>query len=108
MRMRPIDKAQDHLGKSFEEIFLYYLDNGYMYSSDDLFLLADERKSKKELDFCDIWYIKYACGNLRRIFEICPHQNEYVEFERMDERTRRYRFSTLKEKINGIKTTRST
>jgi hypothetical protein len=73
-----------------------------MYIGPDLFLIAEERKSKKELDFCDIWYIKYACGKLKRIFEICPHDHEFVEFERMDDKTRRYKFSEIKERINGI------
>lgn len=99
--MTPLERSILALGKNFEETFHYYLDHGYIYIGPDLFVMAEERKSKKELDICDIWYIQYACGNIKRIFEICPSKKEYVQFERMDDKPRTYSFDKIKEKLNG-------
>lgn len=99
--MTPIERTILALGNDFEEVFRYYLDHGYIYIGPDLFVMAEERKSKKELDISDIWYIQYACGNIKRIFDICPSEKEYVQFERMDDKPRTYSFKKLKERFNG-------
>jgi hypothetical protein len=38
--------------------------------------LLEGKKTEKELDKLDCWYVHYAAGDIKRLFEICPYELE--------------------------------
>ena len=107
-----INKAKNHYGKDFEEIFDYYLKNGIVYSDDKTFVMAmyhnkDVLLGKKQLnklDRCDCYFVHYFTGNLKRLFALMPVELEYAVFERFDGKLKVYNLERLRRKIYGIKT----
>jgi hypothetical protein len=99
--------ARDHFGKRFDEVLAYYMLHGYVYIGPDAVILAQTGSyswwinRNNILDKTDSWYIQYATGNIKRFFEVCPFDLEWVIFERRFEKTRKaYKFSKLKERLN--------
>ena len=88
----PIQMAIDRYGNELEELLTHYLINGVTYCDNKLFVMAimhnkellEGKNSEKELDKLDCWYIHYAAGDMKRLFEICPYELEWVAFERGD------------------------
>lgn len=95
--------------RKFDELVAQYALYGYVYIGEDAVILAEPHgyseliNNKKSLDKCDSWYIQYAAGDVKRFFEVCPFDLEWVIFERHDQKRRRaYKFNTLKRRlING-------
>ena len=88
----PIQMAIDRYGNELEELLTHYSTEGVVYSDNRVFVMAvmhnkellEGKNSEKELDKLDCWYIHYAAGDIKRIFEICPYELEWVAFERGD------------------------
>ena len=92
MSNKPIQLAIDRYGNELEELLTHYSINGVVYSDDRLFVLAimhnkdllSGKKTEKDLDKLDCWYVHYAAGDIKRLFEIAPYDLEWAAFERGD------------------------
>lgn len=104
----PYQQAMTHFGDEFSNVMQWYLEWGYVYIGPDLFLLACAHDKdhlinvKKSVDICDCWCIQYAYGNIKRIFEVCPFEKEWVVFKRLgSDKYRVYNFKKMKRRIYG-------
>lgn len=105
------NKMKDYFGSNYFEIINYYGEHGYIYSDNQLLLLAmphniENLINEKQLDTCNCWYVHYASGNLKRAFEIMPYELEWVAFERGDDKPiKKYNLKKLRKRIekNGSK-----
>jgi hypothetical protein len=90
----------------------YYLKNGVVYCDESLFLFAVsydkdvlggdiENIGKIPLDKIDCWYVHYASGDLKRIFEISPYDLEWCAFERGDKEIKFYKMDRIRRLIYG-------
>jgi hypothetical protein len=104
----PVIQAHTHFGVDFDEVIAWYMLNGYIYSGDDLFVLACKHNKDavirdreiKELDKLDCWYIQYASGDLKRLFELVPEEKEWVVFERWGKNNKKaFKFDKIKLRI---------
>ena len=85
-----------------EEIIQFCMENGVVYSEDDLFLCAYPtssghitRNPEINLDIADTWYVYIATGNIKRVFEIAKPL-KYVSFERFDKTLRLIEFKKVR------------
>mgnify|MGYP003111892269 CR=1 FL=1 len=107
-----IQKAKNHYGKDFEELFKYYLENGIVYIDNQTFIMAMYhnkdillgRKKLNKLDKCDCYFVHYFYGNLKRLFEVMPIKLEYAVFERFNGKLKVYNLERIRGKIYGIST----
>lgn len=117
--MNPAIQASIHYGAKFDEIIAWYMLNGYVYSSPEVFVMACEHSKEaliedreiKKLDKLDSWYIQYVAGEVKKIFDVCPFEKEWVIFERWGKSKRKViQFSRIKQRFtNGrTKNTKST
>lgn len=106
--MNPAIQASTHYGDRFEEILAWYMLNGYVYSSPEVFIMACEHNKDaliadieiKKLDKLDTWYIQYVAGDIKRIFDVCPFEKEFVVFERWGRSRRKVvEFNRIKQRI---------
>lgn len=63
--------------------------------------LLKGKKSEKELDKLDCWYVHYAAGDLKRLFEIAPYELEWVAFERNNDKLKFYKVERIRGLIYG-------
>lgn len=84
---------------------------GYAYIGEDAIILAQPHRygelinNEKSLDKADAWYIQYASGDIKRFFEVCPFEFEWVVFERHEQKRRRaYKFKDIKRRLNHGRT----
>jgi hypothetical protein len=105
-----VDKARIYYGTEFDEMLGWYLANGVVYNDKDLFVLAirlnkDDalaRKTTKDLDKLDAWYVQYASGNIKRLFQIMPEELEWAIFERHEgEKPRCYNLNRIRRKLGA-------
>ena len=107
----PIQIAKDHYGNVFEELIHHYSTEGVVYSDDRLFVMAIlhnkdflmGKKSEKDIDKLDCWYVHYAAGDLGRLFEIAPYEMEWAVFERENQILKCYNLDRLRRLVNGQK-----
>ena len=59
------------------------------------------KKSEKELDKLDCWYIHYAAGDVKRLFEIAPYEMKWALFERNNDKLKCYDLDRIRRLING-------
>jgi hypothetical protein len=107
-----IEKAKDHFGSDFEALFDYYLEYGIVYSDQETFTMAvihDKdyllgKKSEKEIDKRDCYYVHYHAGDLKRLFDIMPEPMEWVVFDRItDQPMKCYNIERIRRLIYGKK-----
>ena len=101
--------ARTRFGEDFQSLLDWYLENGFVYSGKELFVLACmhnkdavlKRKVEIELDKVDCWYVQYAVGDLKRLFEIMPEHKEFVVFERegINRKPKVYRTDQLQRRL---------
>ena len=105
-----IEEAKAYFGEGFDEMLAFYLENGVVYSDSELFVLgirlnkddALERKTTKDLDKLDAWYVQYASGNIKRLFQIMPEELEWAIFERHEgEAPRCYNLNRIRRKLGA-------
>lgn len=107
--MKPVFRAKDlveSFGDNFFEQMDYHLVNGWVYSGDDCFVMA-EVCSKKELlrqnlnnDVDnDTWFVYAYAGKLERVLELIPFEKEFIGFRRNNGKIRLYRYEELMKKI---------
>lgn len=105
-------QAREDLGEKFDELVAHYMFQGRIYFGSDAVIMAKpmnkewlmsnngktlDNFDKKELDIDDCWYVQYAAGKIKRFFEVCPADLEWVVFERLGNKRRRaYKFDRLK------------
>ena len=98
---RPIDIAKEDCydetsPRSFEEDFSFYLLHGYVYSGDDMFVMA-RPVSSRDIGFAldykftfkpetwDTWFVYLGCGDaVTRFFNIAPIPLPFVSWHRGD------------------------
>jgi hypothetical protein len=109
-KLRPVEEARVYFGEGFDETLLFYLENGVVYSDDELFVFGIklnkskvlERKDTNNLDKLDAWYVQYASGNIKRLFQIMPEELEWAIFERhLNEKPRCYKLSRIRRKLGA-------
>jgi hypothetical protein len=61
------------------------------------------KKSEKDIDKLDCWYVHYAAGDLGRLFEIAPYEMEWAVFERENQILKCYNLDRLRRLVNGQK-----
>ena len=104
-----IHLAKSHYGKHFQTLFDYYLQNGIVYSDKYIFVMAMlhnknflmENKKQNNLDKLDCYYIHYAIGDMKRLFEIAPKKVEWVVFERGNKPLKCYKYERIRSLIYG-------
>jgi hypothetical protein len=105
-----ITDAKAYFGEGFDEMLGWYLENGVVYSDPTLFVMAIrlnkgdamERKTTKDLDKLDAWYVQYASGNIKRLFQIMPEELEWAIFERHEgEKPRCYNLNRIRRKLGA-------
>ena len=109
MSNQPIQLAIDRYGSEFEELLTHYSTNGVVYSDNRVFVMAMMhnkdflmgKKSEKELDKLDCWYIHYAAGDIKRLFEIAPYEMKWALFERNNDKLKCYNLDRIRRLING-------
>lgn len=109
MSNQPIQLAIDRYGSEFEELLTHYSTNGVVYSDNRVFVMAMMhnkdflmgKKSEKELDKLDCWYIHYAAGDIKRLFEIAPYEMKWALFERDNDKLKCYNLDRIRRLING-------
>lgn len=79
--------ALNHFGDNFDETFAWYMENGYVYVGPEVFVVAYECNKEAFfgencLDKPNAFMIGYVAGDLKRVFELAPHDLEWVIFER--------------------------
>lgn len=87
--MKPIHESVELIqkyGDDFDEKFRFHLNNGWVYSGDDCFIMAtveelNEIESKKRLTG-KAWFIYVYVGSLKRVLELIPFRLEHVAFRR--------------------------
>jgi len=100
--MRPIDKAKEECydnesPRSFGEDLSFYLRHGYVYSGDEMFVMA-RPVSRKDIRFVldykftykpntwDTWFVYLGCGDsVTRFFNIAPFKTPFVSWHRREE-----------------------
>lgn len=106
--MYPILVADTHYGDKFDEIVAWYMLNGYVYSSPEVFIMACEHSKEalmanreiNNLDKLNSWYIQYIAGDISRVFDICPHPKEWIVFERWGKGKRKaVKFDRIQQRI---------
>ena len=97
----PIDIAREDCydeksPRSFEEDFSFYLRHGYIYSGDDMFVMARpvcSRDIRFVLDYkfmfkpetWDTWFVYLGCGDsVTRFFNIAPLPLPFVSWHRRE------------------------
>lgn len=109
-RLAPLEDARAYYGAGFDEMLAFYLVNGLIYSDKELFVLGImlnkdkvmERKDTNNLDKLDAWYVQYASGNIKRLFQIMPKELEWAIFERHEgEKPRCYNLNRIQRKIGA-------
>ena len=101
--------AIDRYGNEFEELLTHYSTNGVVYSDNRVFVMAImhnkdllmEKKTEKELDKLDCWYVHYAAGDIKRLFEIAPYEMKWAVFERENQKLKCYDLDRIRRLING-------
>ena len=109
MYNKPAQLAIDRYGSEFEELLTHYSTNGVVYSDNRVFVMAMMhnkdflmgKKSEKELDKLDCWYIHYAAGDIKRLFEIAPYEMKWALFERNNDKLKCYNLDRIRRLING-------
>ena len=104
--------AISHFGcEKFDEMLRYYWMYGYAYIGEDALILAQPHNraelinNEKSLDKADAWYIQYASGDIKRFFEVCPFELEWVVFERHEQKRRRaYKFKDIERRLSYERT----
>ena len=107
--MKPVMKAKEMAeawGDDFDEQLRFHLNNGWVYSGEDCFVMATvedliEIQSKKRLTK-RAWYIYVYVGNLRRVLDLIPFRLEYVAFRRNNGRLKVYETETLLRKLEAL------
>ena len=111
MSNKPMQLAIDHYGSELGELLTHYSTEGVVYSDDRLFVMAvmhnkdflTGKKSEKEIDKIDCWYIHYAAGDIKRLFEIAPYEMKWAVFERKNQKIKCYDLDRLRRLVNGQK-----
>ena len=104
--MKPINEAVELIqsyGDDFDDKFRFHLNNGWVYSGDDCFVMAtveelNEIESKKRLTG-KTWFVYVYVGSLKRVLDLIPFQLEYVAFRRNNGPIKVYRMETLLRKL---------
>lgn len=108
----PIQKAADRYGKDLGGLIHHYLIHGMVISDDKVFAMLvlhnkdilTGKKTEKELDKLDCWYVHYAAGDLKRLFKLLPYEAEWAAFERGDDKPLKfYNLQRLRRLIHGRK-----
>jgi len=81
-------------GKDLGALIHHYSINGIVISDDKVFAMCvlhnkdvlQEKKSEKELDKLDCWYVHYAAGDLKRLIQFFPYDADWVAFERGEDK----------------------
>jgi hypothetical protein len=103
-------RAEVFFGDKFEEVLLWYLEYGVVYSDNSLFVMACkhnkemllEKNIEKVLDKVDSWYVQYVAGDIKRLFEIMPEEMEWAIFERHEhEPPRCYNLKRIRKKLGA-------
>ena len=99
---RPIDEAkEDHYDakspRSFGEDLAFYMANGYVYSGDEMFVMA-RPVSKRDIRFVleyrftfkretwDTWFVYLGVGDsVTRFFDIAPFKLPFVSWHRRED-----------------------
>ena len=110
-RLTPLQDAKAFFGEvRFDEMLAFYFKNGVVYSDKELFVLgimlnkedALARKTTNNLDKLDAWYVQYASGNIKRLFQIMPEEMEWAIFERHEgEKPRCYNLNRIRRKLGA-------
>ena len=114
---KPIVQGKDMIvsgGYDWMRILDYYLTNGWVYSGDDAFVMAElvsresliDTESKKALD-TDTWFVYIYTGNLKRVLDLIPFRKKYVAFRRNDKATKVYEMTKLLSRLENINDTRT-
>jgi len=109
MYNKPIQLAIDRYGSEFEELLIHYSTNGVVYSDNRVFVMAIMhnkdllfgKKTEKDLDKLDCWYVHYAAGDIKRLFEIAPYEMKWAVFERENQKLKCYDLDRIRRLING-------
>ena len=109
MYNKPIQLAIDRYGSKFEELLTHYSTNGVVYSDNRVLVmemmhnkdLLFGKKSEKDLDKLDCWYVHYAAGDIKRLFEIAPYEMKWAVFERENQKLKCYDLDRIRRLING-------
>lgn len=104
--MTMVEKAKAYFGKDFNDRVAWYLEHGAVYSDERLFVLACihskdglmSGKENKKLDKRDCWYIQYASGDIKRLFEIMPEEKQWAVFDRRG-KLRCYNLDKIRKKL---------
>lgn len=109
-----VGKAHEYFGEYFDFWLKWYSENGTMYIDDDLCIFAlmttraeienanGDNKYNFVVDKPDTWYVHYAAGDMKRIFEICPCDLQWAAFERNDNnKLKFYKLDKIRRRING-------
>tara|TARA_R100000353_G_C6495402_1_gene192789 strand:+ start:34 stop:366 length:333 start_codon:yes stop_codon:yes gene_type:complete len=107
----PIQKAIDRYGNELEELIRHYSTTGVVYSDNRLFVMAvmhnkeilQGKNFKKGLDKLNCWYVHYAAGDIKRLYEICPYELTWVAFERGDKPLKFYKLDRIRRLSYGRK-----
>ena len=102
----------------FEAVLAEYMDNGYVVSGPDCFILGKPVLWKEEQMYsgdvaANCWFVQLAAGRkaLMRFLEVAPFELEYVAWQRRgSERYRVYKWDDYKRKAkhHGIDKSSST
>jgi hypothetical protein len=105
----PIQKAKLHYGEGFEDLLDYYLENGVVISDYYCFVMAclvnkDDimNNNNFELDTYNAWYVHYAVGDMKRIYDLAPIDAEWVIFQRGEFKPMKcYKYERLRGLVYG-------
>ena len=107
--MKPVITAKlwcDDHKEDFEEELWYHLQEGWVYSGDDCFLMATletracllRQSIDKTLD-TDTWFVYVYAGSLKRVLDLIPFPKKYVAFRRNNGPIKFYELEKLLAKI---------
>ncbi len=89
--------ARDHGPRSFEEDLVLHLQNGFVFSTPDFFIMGRPVVKSAEpalildpavrfpRDKCDCWLVYLAAGNLGKAWSILPWELPWLCFERKND-----------------------
>jgi len=80
-----------------------------VYSDDRLFAMFTmhnknrlEKKTEKELDKVDCWFVHYAAGDVNRLSDILPYDLDWIAFDRgKDKPLKFYKLSRIRRLFHG-------
>lgn len=107
--MKPVYKAAELIkeyGDDFDTQMRFHLNNGWVYSGDDCFVMAtvenlNEIEYKKHLTG-KAWFVYVYVGNLNRVLELIPFRLEYVAFRRNNGPVKVYNMTKLLRKLEEL------